>query len=172
LFSDTGSLCAIEDATYNDLGPLLPVQGATTNFTHQDIPYSIVAKLRIEPLSERVKRGQLGLADVDDEFDQHEEVADGINDTLERYPVEATFKEYLANADDAGSATQVNWLLDAGQHPQASLVTPELSAYQGPALVVHNNGTFQDKDFEGLKHVGRGSKRDDPSTIGIFGRGS
>ena len=167
-----GSLCALEDATYNDLGPLSLVQG-TTNFTHPDIPYSIVAKLRIEPLSERIKKGQLGLADIDDdEFDQHEEVADGINDTLERYPVEATFKEYLANADDAGSATQINWLLDARQHPQVSLVTPELSAYQGPALVVHNDGTFQEKDFEGLKHVGRGSKRDDPSTIGKFGRGS
>lgn len=172
IVSAIGSLCTLEDATYNDLGPFSSVQG-TTNFTHPDIPYSIVAKLRIEPLSERIKKGQLGLADIDDdEFDQHEEVADGINDTLERYPVEATFKEYLANADDAGSATQINWLLDARQHPQVSLVTPELSAYQGPALVVHNDGTFREKDFEGLKHVGRGSKRDDPSTIGKFGRGS
>ena len=168
----TGSLCAIEDATYNDLGPLSSVQG-TANFIHPDISYGIAAKLRIEPLSERIKKRQLGLADIhDDEFDQHEEVAEGINDTLERYPVEATFKEYLANADDAGSATQINWLLDARQHPQVSLVTPELSAYQGPALIVHNDGTFQEKDFEGLKHVGRGSKRDDPSTIGKFGRGS
>lgn len=31
---------------------------------------------------------------------------------------------------------------------------------------------FEEKDFEGLKHVGRGSKRDDATTIGKFGRGS
>jgi hypothetical protein len=91
IVSATGSLCVIKDATYNDLGPLSSKQG-TTNFTHPDIPYSIITKLRIKPLSERIKKGQLGLADIDnDEFDQHEEVADGINNILERYLVKATF---------------------------------------------------------------------------------
>jgi sacsin len=31
---------------------------------------------------------------------------------------------------------------------------------------------FSDKDFEGLKHVGKGSKREDSTTIGKHGRGS
>ena len=31
---------------------------------------------------------------------------------------------------------------------------------------------FREKDFDGLKHVGRGSKRDDATAIGKFGRGS
>lgn len=31
---------------------------------------------------------------------------------------------------------------------------------------------FVNEDFEGLKHVGRGSKEDDPSAIGKFGKGS
>ena len=130
IVSVTESLCIIEDTTYNDLEPLSSVQG-TTNSTHPDIPYSVITKLRIEPLTERIKKGQLGLADIDDnEFDQREEVADGINDTLERHPVEAMFKEHLANTDDTGSATQINWLLDARQYPQVSLATPELLAYK------------------------------------------
>ena len=59
-----------------------------------------------------------GAAD-DDEFEQKEDVATGISDTLDRYTVEATFKEYLANADDCESATQLNWLLDErGDHPK------------------------------------------------------
>ena len=31
---------------------------------------------------------------------------------------------------------------------------------------------FDDDDFEGLRRVGRGSKMDDATTIGKFGRGS
>lgn len=31
---------------------------------------------------------------------------------------------------------------------------------------------FTAENFEGLKRVGRGSKRDDPNSIGKFGRGS
>jgi sacsin len=141
IVTTTRSLCAIEEATYDDLGPLSLVQGAV-NYAHSDIPHGTISKLCIEPLSERVKKGQLGLADVndEDEFDQREEVATGIADTLDRYPVEATFKEYLANADDA-RATEVNWLLDRRQHPQLSLLTPELAKYQGPALLVHNDGS-------------------------------
>jgi sacsin len=167
-----GRLCKLEEVTYNDLGSLWHAQGEI-NFTHPNIPYAISLKLRIEPLSERVKKGELDLADEDDEdeFDQHEQVATGIADTLERYPVEATFKEYLANADDA-DAREINWLLDSTQYPQESLVSPGLSAYQGSALLVHNDGVFQDKDFDGFKDVGRGSKREDTTTIGKFGRGS
>jgi sacsin len=167
-----GSLCTLEEATYNDLGPFGNAQGIT-HFTHPDIPHAVAAKLRIEPLSERVKKGELELGDEDDEdeFDQREAVATGIADTLERYPVEATFKEYLANADDA-KANEISWLLDSREHPRVSLVAPGLSAYQGPALLVHNDGTFQGKDFDGFKDVGRGSKREDSTTIGKFGRGS
>jgi sacsin len=167
-----GRLCKLEEVTYNDLGSLWHAQGEI-NFTHPNIPYAIALKLRIEPLSERVKKGELDLADEDDEdeFDQHEQVATGIADTLERYPVEATFKEYLANADDA-EASEINWLLDSTQYPKESLVAPGLSAYQGSALLVHNDGVFQDKDFDGFKDVGRGSKREDTATIGKFGRGS
>jgi sacsin len=168
----SGNLCKIEETTYNDLGTLWHAQG-DINFTHPDMPCAVTVKLRIEPLSERIQKGELGLVngEDEDEFDQREQVATRIADTLGRYPVETTFKEYLANADDA-KAREINWLLDSRQHPQESLVSPGLSAYQGPALLVHNDETFQEKDFDGFKDVGRGSKTEDPTTIGKFGRGS
>jgi sacsin len=76
----------------------------------------------------------------DDEFEQKEDVATGIADTLERYTVESTFKGYLAKADDCGSAKQLNWLLDEGSHVKQYLLTKELQDYQGPALLVQNDG--------------------------------
>ena len=45
-------------------------------------------------------------------------------------------------------------------------------SYISARSILTFEAVFLDKDFEGLKDVGRGSKRDDPSTIGRFGRGS
>lgn len=137
--SDKGLLVGVTDVAFNDLGPCdLPDD---IHLTHPGISREIVDRLHIEPLSERLLKGGLGILDCDDEeFDQREEVTDGIRDTLERYPKESTFHEYLANADDCGNATEVNWLLDETAHPGRSLITPELARYQGPSLLVHNDG--------------------------------
>jgi sacsin len=71
-------------------------------------------------------------------FHQAEDPKIRINDTLERYPVETTFREYLANADDA-KASEVNWLLDDTQYQGRNLIAPSMKQFQGPALLVHNN---------------------------------
>ncbi|KAI9812928.1 MAG: hypothetical protein M1827_004446 [Pycnora praestabilis] len=177
-----GSLVKIADVVYNDLGPISSEHEFT--LSHPGISLDVIKRLGIQPLSQKIRNGDLGISDLDeDEFDQREEVTDGIKDALERYPKTATFNEYLANADDCGSATSVNWLLDEHSYSTQRLLTPELGSCQGASLLAQNNGgkypsrkptrhLFQDKDFEGLKHVGRGSKRDDPTTIGKFGRGS
>ena len=137
--SDKGVLVGVTDVAFNDIGPCnLP---ENIFLTHPGISRDIVDRLHIEPLSERVLKGDLGIPDFDEEeFDQREEVTDGIRDTLERYPKESTFHEYLANADDCGSASEVNWLLDETTYPGRSLITPELLWYQGPSLLVHNDG--------------------------------
>lgn len=137
----TGRLRAKEDVTYHDLG-FSEITG-TFNSTHPDIPKSVIEALKIEPLSARVKKGELGIADADDdEFDQHEDVATAISDTLTRYTIESTFKEFLANADDCKDATELNWLLDERSHDDKKkyLLTEELRDFQGPALLVHNDG--------------------------------
>lgn len=137
--SDKGVLVGVTDVAFNDLGPCDPRDNIF--LTHPGISREIVDRLQIEPLSERFLKGDLGIADIDEEeFDQREEVTDGIRDTLERYPKESTFHEYLANADDCGSASELNFLLDETTYPDRSLITPELARHQGPSLLIHNDG--------------------------------
>lgn len=91
-----------------------------------------------------LKNSDLGISDVDeDEFNQGEEVADGIRDTLDRSTRESTFHEYLANADDCGSASAVNFLFDGTTYSTDRLLTTELENFQGPALLVHNDSGRQ-----------------------------
>lgn len=154
----------------NDISWLSDVE---YDFVHRKVSPATTDFLKIEPLSEKLRNGDLGMEDVDDdEFLQREEVADGIKDTLDRYTKESIFHEYLANADDCGTASEVNFLVDKTTYGTKHLVTKDLQDLQGPSLLIHNNGVFSAADFEGLKHVGRGSKRDDSATIGKFGRGS
>ena len=42
---------------------------------------------------------------------------------------------------------------------------------QGPALLVHNNRPFTQKDLEGIQNLGVGSKRLDPCKTGQYGIG-
>lgn len=139
ILDGTGRLRAIGDISYDDLGPSVVKENFNT--THPDLPIAIITALQIGTLSERVKKDELGIVDVDEhEFDQREDVAAGISDTISRYSAQSTFKEFLANAEDCRKAGQLNWLLDERYHPQEYLLTPELKDYQGPAMLVHNDG--------------------------------
>ncbi|TVY36879.1 Sacsin [Lachnellula occidentalis] len=162
----------IHNINYDDLGLLKPKE--KVNLTHEHIPMKAVIGLEIESLRTRLLKGMLKIEDVDDEdeFDQRESVTTCISDTLDRYTVETTFREYLANADDVQGTSEVGWLLDPRSHACKNLLTPEMGKFQGPALLVHNNGVFSDDDFEGFKNVGEGSKAQDKEKIGQFGRGS
>lgn len=73
-------------------------------------------------------------------FEQEEDILTVISDTLQRYPIKSTFKEYLANAEDSGGATKISWLLDRTQHPSRELISQELAECQGPALACFNDG--------------------------------
>ena len=136
----TGEFCPIQDINYNDLGLLKPKE--KVSIIHPDIPRKTVQRLEIGGLRERLIKGMLEIEDVDDEdeFDQRENVTTRIADTLDRYPVETTFREYLANADDTEGASCISWLLDQRQHSTHNLVTPEMDIFQGPAFLVHNDG--------------------------------
>ncbi|KAF7860378.1 hypothetical protein EAF04_008504 [Stromatinia cepivora] len=169
-----GVLCPVEDIAYNDAALLSDRIVDKVRFTNSRISQQTAQNLSIEKISERLKKGELQLADDDDDdgdFQQCEAITTSISTTLDRYPIESTFKEYLANADDAKAST-VNWMLDPRQHPTDNLLTEEMKDLQGPALLVHNDAVFRDIDFNGFKNVGLGSKREDKSAIGMFGRGS
>lgn len=141
IFSDTMHFCPIQDISYNEIG-ILPVKELQkVNLTHPDIPVKTVHALGIETVQEKLLKGLLEIEDTDeDEFDQREDVITRIVDTLDRYKVDTTFREYLANADDTKGASKISWLLDERVHQCESLLTPDLSRFQGPALLVYNDG--------------------------------
>ena len=58
----------------------------------------------------------------------------------------------IQNADDAG-ATVVQFYVDCRQHGSNGLVKPELTSYQGPALISANDAVFSDQDWEGIQSL-------------------
>ncbi|KAG6965485.1 hypothetical protein JG688_00007167, partial [Phytophthora aleatoria] len=82
------------------------------------------------------------------------------------------FKEMVQNADDAG-ATEVNLCLDYRQHAATGLAYEKLASFQGPSLLVHNNATFSDADFQSIQRIGDSLKKDNSKgwKTGRFGVG-
>jgi sacsin len=147
VLSIDGYFYPLHEVSYNDLGVLKPENEA--KLTHPEIPLRYVKRLGIESLSARLIKGMLQIADIDDEdeFEQHEKITTRIADTLDRYSIDSTFREYLANADDTVGTSRISWLLDERTHTKERLVTPELEAFQGTALLVHNDGGKSHPDF-------------------------
>ncbi|KAG4439308.1 hypothetical protein IFR05_005183 [Cadophora sp. M221] len=166
----SGTFYHVGEIYYNDLGALRSKQDV--NLTHPDIPLSTIKNLKIDSLSAQRVKGILEIEDDEDEFDQQENTINRISDTLERYPIETTFREYLANADDTEGASKISWVLDNKSHSCRELITPEMQVLQGPSLLSHNDGVFSAHDFDGFRNVGEGSKMQNKESIGQFGRGS
>ena len=83
---------------------------------------------------------------------------------------DSTSQEVIQNADDAKAST-VKFFLDYRQHGTASVIDPALARFQGPALLVYNDATFSDDDWEGIQNLQRSIKADDPFKVGKFGIG-
>ena len=169
----TGTLRELRDIVHGD--PLSTGDIPDFNFTHPEISNDLAGRLDVESSLERVIRLKLDFDSEDEnDYTPKEKLSTVISDTLERYPIESTFNEFLANADDAG-ATKITWILDECRqevHSSSSLLTPELKPFQGPALLVCNDAVFSKKDFAGFKDIGQGGKKDDVHSTGMFGRGA
>ncbi|OWZ18889.1 hypothetical protein PHMEG_0006950 [Phytophthora megakarya] len=108
-----------------------------------------------------------------DDFGQKIDLTVRIREILRNYPEGTSiFKEMVQNADDAG-ATEVNLCLDYRQHAAAGLAYERLSSFQGPSLLVHNNATFTDADFQSIQRIGDSLKKDNSKgwKTGRFGVG-
>ena len=79
-------------------------------------------------------------------------------------------QELIQNADDAG-ATEVKFLYDHNSYGSDSLVSPQLSKFQGPALYTFNNAKFKAEDWEGIQNIMESSKKEDQLKVGRFGIG-
>ena len=141
LIPDTESnLRTLSDIVYGDHDMAGPI--SEFNFTHPAISAALIQRLGVEHSLARATRLEIEFEDEDeDEFTPREKLSTIISDTLGRYPIDSTFNEFLANADDC-HATTISWILDEcenGPHDSLALLTSELKQLQGPALFVHND---------------------------------
>ena len=171
LIPDTTScLRKLTDIVYGDRNVTGEV--SSFNFTHPRISEDLIKRLRVENSYARAMRLEIDFEDEDeDEFTPREKLSTIICDTLGRYPIDTTFNEFLANADDA-KAGRISWTLDERFHDSRYLLSDELQPFQGPALIAFNDEIFSEENFAGFKEIGQGGKGDDATTTGMFGRGS
>ena len=76
----------------------------------------------------------------------------------------------IQNADDAG-AKKVQFFVDHREHRSASVLTPALEKFQGPALLSANDAMFSEQDWEGIQNLQQSTKANDPFKVGRFGIG-
>ena len=101
----------------------------------------------------------------------HQPITRRIKEALEDYDQDIdVFKEMIQNAEDAG-ASEIKFVIDWRNHPTEYLLTKEMEAWQGPALLVYNNAVFSDEDFTNICEIAGASKKIDPTKIGRFGIG-
>ena len=139
-------------------------------FVHDQIPQTVAKHFKVAPLSSKVAPSrQLRVAYT--RAGQHEDITQRIRHIVQDYETNIDiFKELIQNADDAG-ASEVKFLIDWRHHPTDTLFSKDLEVWQGPALIVYNNATFSDEDFENICLVAGETKKKDPLKTGRFGVG-
>ena len=80
------------------------------------------------------------------EINYEEDLVPRIRDLIDGYPKDTILKEYLQNADDSG-ATELVVTFDKRIH--TSLIDTEFEIAKEASLLLYNNASFEDKDFEG-----------------------
>ena len=109
--------------------------------------------------------------DIFEDAGQHEPLTTRLSNILKEYQDGLTIiKEMIQNADDAG-ATEVNILYDSRTHSTDNLLFKGMAESHGPALIVHNNSTFTEEDFENITKLAGATKANQPLKIGKFGVG-
>lgn len=99
------------------------------------------------------------------------EVTDTIKRLIRSYPGGlGIVKELVQNADDA-NARSVCITLDWRTHRVKKIPEQGMINFLGPALLVFNDSIFQEKDFEGIQRIGRGTKKQALTKAGRFGLG-
>jgi sacsin len=142
---------------------------------HPHVPETFSFKYRIRRVRDDTAFLQhLAEIDVFEDYYQEEQITTRIANTLKEYSLPTSFNEFIANAEDCGSATRVSWYLDAEdvRFPSDYLFSSELNSWQTPGLYVYNDGVFSENDFKAFINTGAGSKAEDSSKIGKHGLGS
>ena len=104
-------------------------------------------------------------------FGQHEDLTDRLKGILDGYPSDGILKELVQNADDA-QASEIHFIHDTRPLRSEKVATDkESEEIQGPALCVFNDRPFRKEDFDGIRKLGTGSKRESLEMTGKYGIG-
>ena len=138
-------------------------------FVHSRISPNLAKCLKVSPLSKEMDVSEDTFSDAG----QYEPLTVRLKNILKDYKDGVTIvKELIQNADDA-EATEINICFDSRNHivDQRRLFFPGMSESHGPALIVHNNSTFTNEDFENIQKLAAATKANKHLKIGKFGIG-
>ncbi|KAM9962095.1 hypothetical protein ACTFIR_004979 [Dictyostelium discoideum] len=100
-----------------------------------------------------------------------------LRDNLLNYPESKIFRELIQNAEDARADTVII-KVDEGSYPNNGLFksndNQEIESsieLLGPSILIYNNATFQEHDWEGICQISQGSKKENLKSVGNFGLG-
>ncbi len=140
--------------------------------THEKIPNAAAKALGAMSLTRRMLASNSELLPMGSEsFGQSEDLTQRLRHIIDMYPEGSSMvAEHVQNADDAG-ASVVKIILDAHTYGTASLFGDGLAKWQGPALMVYNDGVFSERDFQAIARVGQAGKMEQANSTGRFGLG-
>ncbi|KAG8868613.1 hypothetical protein FRB97_002163, partial [Tulasnella sp. 331] len=158
----------IDSTVFNDVKLAHP-DNNNIYLAHPDITWSFANTLCLLRLSDKQ-------FDAEDDFfrdrQQGKDYCARVQEVLEDYPVESAISEWIPIDEDA-EATKVGFMIDEMpfERSQTSRFLSPQSAElcQGPALVIWNNGTFPENDYESILPSGGGGLGGNFETIGRFG---
>lgn len=131
----TGRMRYISELTAGDPG----TTETDLMILHHGVPLDTVKQLNLATFNDRYLE-QLNDPSYEGELAQNSPVA-FIEDVLRKSSTSSIFKEYLANAEDCGSATRICWILDETKdYPTTGLLSELLARVHGPALFCYNDG--------------------------------
>lgn len=160
------NLRPVIDVSFNDLGDRGYFEAGDQCLAHPQLDDQTARLLRMKRLGLK----SLGLDKP--EVDMGENLTTTIRNVLKQYTEQQILAEFLANASDAG-ADELKVLIDNRYSPDSKLLSPAMAPFQScPSLIIYNNGTFTQKDFEGICRTGLGGKEGKTNTIGQFGLGA
>jgi hypothetical protein len=151
------------------------VDGAPVRYAHSRVPHSLALKCGIPQFPGDIAEAQYRSGpDFFEEYSQEESIVNRITNSIKESSLWSSLNEFVANAEDCGTASKTHWILDSekNEFPSKMILCDELEEWQTPALYFYNDGVFTDSDFKALIDIGMGSKAGDTSKIGKYGLGS
>ncbi|EAL73015.1 hypothetical protein DDB_G0268852 [Dictyostelium discoideum AX4] len=109
--------------------------------------------------------------------DQRLKVSHSLRNNLLNYPESKIVRELIQNAEDALADTFII-KVDEGSYPNNGLLisndNQEIESSKellGPSILIYNNATFHEQDWEGICEINQGSKKENLKSVGNFGLG-